>query len=233
MVRLERERGTGVGRVLVIAFAGVSATAPSVAGQSSSYRATEVVAPIRMERAQEIALARSAAPAVVSSAATIHVLEGRDWVIAEQGTSGVECWVARSRPNSIEPHCFDAEGSRTILPIHMHQARLQLQGRTEEEIDREIADGLVSGRFQLPARPAMSYMMSSGQVLISDEGQNVGKWQPHLMIYYPYLDADKLGLHGEPSTDAAIVVDPGQALSNIMIVVRTFVDPYPAGGAGK
>lgn len=233
MVRLQQVRGTGMARGLVMALAGMSVTAPSVAGQSSSYRANDGAAPIRMERAQEIALARSAAPAAVSSAATIHVLEGNEWVIAEQGTSGVECWVARSRPNSVEPHCFDAEGSRTVLPIHMHQARLQLQGRTEEEIDREIADGLVSGRFRLPTRPAMSYMMSSGQVLISDDGQNVGKWQPHLMIYYPYLESDKLGLHGEPSTDAAIVVDAGQALSNIMIVVRTFVDPHAAGGAGK
>jgi hypothetical protein len=78
----------------------------------------------------------------------------------------------------------------------------------------------------------MSYMMSGGQVLVSDEGQNAGRWQPHLMIYYPYLQAESLGLYGEASTDAAMVVDPGKALSNIMIVVRSFVDPV-TGDAGK
>ena len=37
--------------------------------------------------------------------------------------------------------------------------------------------------------------MSREQVLYSDEGRNVGRWHPHLMIYYPHLtsaDLDKL-----------------------------------------
>jgi hypothetical protein len=222
-------RVSGIAAVLTC---GALGGADGAAGQSSSFQAGQPVPPVRLERSQEIALAKSAAPAAVSTGATIHVLEGEDWVIAEKGTTGVECWVARSRPNSIEPHCFDAEGAATILPIHMHEARLRLQGRSKAEIDGEIAAGVVSGRFRLPARPAMSYMMSAGQVLVSDEGQNVGRWQPHLMIYYPYLQAESLGLYGEASTDAAIVVDPGKALSNIMIVVRSFVDPVTRD-AGK
>jgi hypothetical protein len=205
--------------------------ATPAAGQNSTFLAQTPAAPIRMERAREIALAKSAAPAAVSAGATVYVLERDDWVLAEEGTTGVACWVARSRPGSLEPHCFDAEGASTILPIHMHQARLQLQGRSQEEIDAETAAGLVSGKFRLPVRPAMSYMMSAAQVLVSDEGQNVGRWQPHLMIYYPYLDPKALGLNGEPSAEAAIVVDPGQALSNIMIVVREFIVPAASAAA--
>ena len=71
----------------------------------------------------------------------------------------------------------------------------------------------------------MSYMMSPDQVLYSDEGRNVGRWQPHLMIYYPHLSAADLGLAGEPSTAAATVVDEGCAVSNIMIVVKDFAAP--------
>jgi hypothetical protein len=68
----------------------------------------------------------------------------------------------------------------------------------------------------------MSYMMSSEQVLYDDEGKHVGKWKPHLMIYYPHLTSADLGLAGLPSTQAALVVDEGKAMSNIMIVVEEF-----------
>jgi hypothetical protein len=68
----------------------------------------------------------------------------------------------------------------------------------------------------------MSYMMSSEQVLYDDDGRKVGKWEPHLMIYYPNLTSADLGLGGTPSTQAALVVDEGKAVSNIMIVVKEF-----------
>jgi hypothetical protein len=45
------------------------------------------------------------------------------------------------------------------------------------------------------------------------------------MIYYPHLTSADLGLGGEPSTEAATVVDEGQAVSNIMIVVKDFTSP--------
>lgn len=198
----------------------------------SAFATTDATRPTRLDRATEIALAKSAAPANVSADATIYVLDGQDWVVAEEGTNGVECWVSRSRPGSLEPHCFDQEGARTILPIHMFKARQQLRGVAPDEIEREVAEGISNGRFRLPTRPALSYMMSSGQVLISDDGRNVGEWMPHLMIYYPYLESDALGLAGPPSTEAGLVVDPGTALSNLVIVVRDFVDPV-TGNVGR
>ena len=85
----------------------------------------------------------------------------------------------------------------------------------------------MSGKYRLPRRPAMSYMMSSGQVLYDDDGNRVGRWQPHLMIFYPNLTPADLGLGGSPSPEAAVVVDEGLPLSNIMIVVKDFVDPAP------
>ena len=52
--------------------------------------------------------------------------------------------------------------------------------------------------------------MSSEQVLYNDEGRRVS--------------AD-LGLGDTPSTEAALVVDEGKAVSNIMIVVKDFAEP--------
>lgn len=178
-----------------------------------------------LPREREIALARSAAPPAVSRGATVMVLTGRGFEVAERGAGGVTCVVNRSHPRSLEPHCFDAEASATILPMELRRTELLIEGRSAEEIDREIAAGLLSGKYRLPRRPAMSYMMSSEQVLYSDEGRNVGRWKPHLMIYYPHLTSADIGLRGEPSTEAATVVDEGRAASNIMIVVKDFASP--------
>lgn len=178
-----------------------------------------------LPREREVALARSAAPPAVSRDATVMVLTERGFEVAHRGTNGVTCVVNRSHPQSLEPHCFDAEGSATILPMELRRTELLREGRSTEEIDREIAAGLLKGTYRLPRRPAMSYMMSPDQVLYSDEGRNVGRWQPHLMIYYPHLSAADLGLAGEPSTAAATVVDEGRAVSNIMIVVKDFAAP--------
>ena len=175
-----------------------------------------------LPRDREIALARTAAPAEVSRDASVMVLTAKGFEVAVKGTNGVTCIVNRSHPESLEPHCFDAEGSATVLPIELRRTELLQEGKTAEEIDREIAAGLLDGRFRLPRRPAMSYMMSPEQVLVSDEGKNVGRWQPHIMIFYPHLAATDLGLGATPSTDAAMVVDPGKPLSNIMVVVKDF-----------
>jgi hypothetical protein len=180
---------------------------------------------IMLPRDREIALARSAAPAYVSGDATVMVLTDKGFEIAEKGSNGVTCVVNRSQPESLEPHCFDAEGSETVLPIELRRTEMLREGKTNEEIDREIGRGLLSGKYRLPRRPAMSYMMSSGQVLFNDEGKRVGKWRPHLMIFYPNLTPGDLGLGGTPSPEAAVVVDPGMSLSNIMVVVQGFVEP--------
>lgn len=173
----------------------------------------------------EIRLARSAAPSHVSADATILVLKDRRFEMAVEGTSAVTCLVARSRPGSLEPICYDGEGSRTILPIEVRRNELRFAGTPEEEIDRMIAEAIGRGELRLPARPAMSYMMSSGQMLVSEDGRAVGAWLPHLMLYVPYITAEQLGLYGAPSPRAAMVFEEGTPTAHVVIVVREFVDP--------
>ena len=166
---------------------------------------------VQLPREREIALARTAAPPAVSRDATVMVLTERGFEVAVKGTNGVTCVVNRSHPESLEPHCFDPEAAATVLPMELRRTELLREGKTTEDIDQEVAAGLLEGRYRLPRRPAMSYMMSSEQVLYDDEGKRVGKWQPHLMIYYPHLSSADLGLGDAPSTDAAMVVDGGKA----------------------
>lgn len=196
-----------------------------IVAQSSAAWSEEL--PSLLPRAREMALARSAAPPQVSAQATVLVLERGGYVVAEPGSNGVTCYVARTWPESLEPHCFDAEGSATILQIELRKAELRERRTSRAEIERDIEAGLQTGRLRLPTRPAMSYMMSSGQILFNDDGQRVGSWQPHLMIYVPYITGADLGLGDSGSTKAALVIDPGTPTANILIVVRDFVDPQP------
>jgi hypothetical protein len=180
--------------------------------------------PPLLDREREVTLARSAAPPAISADATVLVLARGGYVVAETGTNGVTCLVDRSDPRALEPHCYDPEGSRTIVRIRLREAELREQGRSEKEIDADVNDGIRTGRLALPSRPAMSYMMSAGQVLY-DEGRKVGAWKPHLMIYVPYLKAADLGLGATPSPAAAMVFQEGTALACIVIVVEKFADP--------
>jgi hypothetical protein len=186
---------------------------------------------IMLPRGTEIALARSAAPASVSARATVLVLTDTGYAVGEEGTNGVTCLVDRSQPRSLEPHCFDPEAAATVLPIHIRQTELLREGRSMAEVDQEIAQGLLRGRFRLPRRPAMTYMMSAGQVLYDDDGKLVGRWRPHLMIFVPYLTSADLGLGASPFIEAAMVVDEGKPLANILVVVSDFVQPDSAASA--
>jgi hypothetical protein len=178
-----------------------------------------------LPRDREIALARSAGPPSVTAGARVYVLTAAGYVVADSGTTGAACYVSRSWPESLEPHCFDAEGAETILLMEMRRVELLAKGVSMEQVEREIADGVIGGRFRLPARPATSYMMSCAQRLISDEGQAVGKWRSHLMIYFPYLTNESIGLATGPDLRAAVVVNPGTPEANIMIPVQEFVTP--------
>lgn len=180
-----------------------------------------------LDRAREIAMARSAAPAHVSDSAAVYVLADSAYVEAVPGSNGVACYVSRSWPGSLEPHCFDEEGAATVMRIQMRRTELLHRGASDGEADRRIGADLAAGRLRLPRRPAMSYMMSAVQVLINDAGVPAGRWQPHLMIYYPYLSQTDLGL-GLPDPKTAMVAGPGTATSSIMVVMREFVEPVPA-----
>jgi hypothetical protein len=186
-----------------------------------------------LPRGTEVALARSAAPDPVSRDATVLALTDTGYVVAERGTSGVTCYVGRSWRDSLEPQCFDAEGSATVLPAELERAALRQQGTSEAEIEREIARRLLAGDLRPPRRPAMSYMMSSGQVLYNDEGKHAGRWEPHLMIYYPNLRSEDIGWRGAASSEAALVFDEGGPFTSIVVVVRGFVDPKPANREGS
>ena len=111
--------------ILALGAAVPAAAQSTGAGQSGPRRL--------LPRAEEIALAGSAAPSAVSKEATVWVLTDTGYVVARRGTNGVACYVSRGWIESIEPHCFDAEGAATIMPMEAPAGFFIIAARTDEE----------------------------------------------------------------------------------------------------
>ena len=214
---------------LMFVFVLTLATSAAIAQDSTTRAGPRLL----LSPAAEVALARSAAPPTVSAGARVLVLIDSGYVVADSGVErgrAVTCVVNRSWRASIEPHCYDAEAAATIMPMELRRNALRHLSRTEAEIDREIDAGLASGKYRLPTRPAMTYMMSSRQVLYDDDGRRVGAWRPHLMIYYPYLTNAQVGLAATPDMSVGMVSDEGRPTSTLIIVMPEFAsapDPGP------
>src|SRR5215475_8584478 len=105
-------------RKLIVAGALSIALLSSTAAIQAMAQALPKVYDASMPREQQIVLAESAAPAEVSSKATVYVLGPKGYEKAREGTNGFSCLVSRHfvKPaeTTIEPQCFDAEGSRTL-----------------------------------------------------------------------------------------------------------------------
>lgn len=220
---MQYARWTARSTVMLLLLASVSVQPIGAQEQGDSTRAGE--RPL-LPRDREVALARSAAAPGFSDSASVFVLTASGYVLAEQGSNGIACYVSRSWPRSIEPHCFDSEGAASIMPMHMHEVELLHRGHTLEAARREVALLLLAGKFRLPRRPAMSWMLSAEQQLISDTGQPVGRWRPHIMIYYPFLENLPF-TSSQSGIDGGTVSEPGSAWSSIVIPVVDFVPVRP------
>jgi hypothetical protein len=215
-----------VGRFVVIAVALAAARdagAQTQPEQSAARTGRRSVLPID----EEIALARSAAPASISGDARVLMLTDTGYAVVASGSSAVTCVVHRSWSKSVEPHCYDLEGAMTVMQLELRRNYLRHVGKTEAEITSELALGLLDGKYRLPTRPVLSYMMSAAQVLYDDSGRYVGKWRPHLMIYYPYLTNHALALPDRPEMRVGMVSPSGGAESSLVIVMSAFVDVVP------
>src|SRR5229473_587079 len=108
-----------------------------------------------MPQPDEIALAKTAAPANISERATIKVLTRSGFEIAQQGDNGSVCMVMRgfSAPTYTPaqfrnlvydatvraPICFTEPAARTVMPYYELRTKLALQGKSPDEIAEDVA----------------------------------------------------------------------------------------------
>jgi hypothetical protein len=182
----------------------------------------------------EIALARSAAPASISTDARVLVLGSRGYETAARGKNGFDCIVERSwatdlddpefwNPKIRAPICFNAPAARSVLSQYLQRTEWVLAGLSKPQILDRIKSALATKRFSVPEPAAMCYMMSMHGYL----GDAAGHWLPHLMFFLPRTDASAWGgnLPGSP-----VVVHQGspEPVTVFLIPVRNWSDGSPA-----
>lgn len=165
--------------------------------------------PELLPRDLEIELAVSALPEAVRNGAAVYLLERGGYVQARSGGNGFTCVVRRSGAvpgrfsDSVLPICYDAEGSRTLLPAVFDEVRRLEQGESPQEVAAAIEAGWKNGVYTVPG-PGVAYMLSPVFCLNGSCGQYV----PHTMFYAPYKTDEDIGGNSDlfdhvPSLQAA------------------------------
>jgi hypothetical protein len=203
-------------------FAGLLAIAVLFGSAAAQDKSTKEVHTLDAStpRERQIELALSAAPTEVSSKATVYILGPQGYEKAREGTTGISCFVWRSFKETMQvsaaPACFDAEGSRTIMPAYMYREELRAQGKSEAEIKDELAKGYKDGRFKT-AGPGFLYMMSSENYFYDSDAKQWGVVPPHLMFYAADKTAKDLGYESISPTMVPFLTNPGP--EGLMVVM--------------
>jgi hypothetical protein len=188
-----------------------------------------------MSPGDEIALARSAAPASISADAEVLVLGRRGYETAVQGKNGFVCLVERSwfhhfdhvefwNPRMRGPDCYNAPAVRTVLPPYLKRTEWVLAGVSKPELISRTKAALLSKEFGDPEPGSLSYMMSAQGHL----NEAAGHWHPHVMFFVPRATATGADLPESP-----IVAQEGNdtdPVTILMIKVRKWSDGSPAPG---
>ncbi|MEW9573018.1 hypothetical protein ABQJ54_14770 [Rhodanobacter sp. Si-c] len=218
----------------------------TVAAPAEPYARMAPVDAYLMARAQEIALARSAAPSSISKDATVLVLTRTGYETAVKGTNGFVCWVARGfsgapdwperwNPKIRAAGCDNPQAARTVTEIAKLRTAMTLAGRTDAEIADRIKAALRTREIP-PLKPgSMCYMMSKSAYLSDDGGHDMA----HVMFYVPFKDGANWGANASGSPifggnywfyttghQAEIAALP--PLSVLLVGVATWSDGTPA-----
>lgn len=229
-----RKQRTAVG-VLVPMILGSLSGAQAQAPGASYPEMAPVEQYLIANRADEIALARTAAPPSISADATVLVLGRHGYETAVKGRNEFVCFVERSwtagfddwqfwNPKLRAPNCFNAPAVRTELPVIVKRTEWVLAGATRQQVIEKTKAAVASHEFQTPEPGAFSFMLSK-QGYVSDEAQ--GPWLPHIMFFVPHGQAAVWGadLDGSP-----ILGKDNSALEStvLYVPVRRWSDGSPA-----
>jgi hypothetical protein len=227
---------------LLLSAAGAAQGATTQAAPAQ-YPAMAPRAQYMMDRSEEIALARSAAPPSISDDAAVLVLGAHGFETAAKGTNQFTCLVERSWDKTFDdsefwnqkmrgPICMNEAAVRTVLPMIMERAEWALSGVSRDEIARRSKTSAAAN--MTPASGAMSYMMSKQQYLSDDGGH---PWHPHVMFFSPPVDPGAWGANLKASPVLGAVMS--DRLTMFFIPVRKWsdgtladYDPPPAGSTG-
>ena len=186
-----------------------------------------------MDRNEEIALARSAAPDPVSQDADVLVLGRQGYENAAKGKNGFVCMVLRSwaagaadpdfwNPKVRAPICFNPPAARSNVPLMLKRTEWVLAGSSKDDLFLKIKAAFDKKEFPALEQNAMCYMLSS-RAYLSDANRN---WHPHLMFFLSPADAAAWRAD-VPGSPLIVAQDPDDYLTVILIPVARFSDGTP------
>ena len=188
----------------------VSAVAAAQGRQPTAYPSMAPIEQYRIARAaDEIDLARSAAPASIASDAEVLVLGKRGYETAVQGRNGFVCFVERSwaagfddaefwNPKLRAPNCFNPPAVRSVLPQYLRRTEWVLAGMAKDQMIEKSREALAAHQFTDPEPGSFSFMLSK-QGNLGDQAAG-GPWLPHVMFFVRHGEtaAWAAGLEGSP-----------------------------------
>jgi len=207
-------------------FVAVCATVAD--GQAPTYPPVEHYL---MPKADEIALAKTAAPANISDRATIKLLTRSGFEVAQEGDNGAVCMVMRGfsaptytpaqfrdlvyDPTVHAPICFMPAAARVVMPYYELRTRLALQGKSPDEIAEGVAMAYAQGALPRRDEVTFAYMWSGRQNLAS----GIGHWHPHVMVFAPYYDNAMVGGNPFGSALPQLTDDAGTPFAVVVVPV--------------
>lgn len=177
--------------VFVFALAGC-ATTPVVNAAQAAPSAVTIY-----PRDRESALALSAAPVALRAQAGVYVLTSDGFVEVRQSSNGFTCIVNRDGPHNEKPVCFDAVGSKYVLPVDVKVGEMLLHGASVQQIRKAVLAGFRTGAFRVVDRPGVAYMLSDHNQLYDNSTGKTMMFPPHVMFYAPNLTNRDIGSAGD------------------------------------
>lgn len=219
-----------VSSLAVMSVAAAASTAPDGSGRGAGAPIGQY---LMASQEQEIALARSAAPASISGHASVMVLAKRGYITAVKGTNGFVCLVTRPWDNDVDvssaifwdtkfhaPFCLNPAAVQSVLPLYLMRTQWVVGGASQKQIGEREKAAWAAGKLEAPKRGAICYMMS--------KHGNLGKgspWRPHVMFYAP---PDETSTWGVNLPGAPMMSAPGDHTNLVFVLVPVWSDGTPA-----
>jgi hypothetical protein len=223
--------------IIVSALAGL-ATSASAANYPAGQLPPSLKPFLTDTKADEIALALTAAPASITAHADVMTLGRRGYELARKGDNGFVCMIERSWATDVtdsefwnirirQPACYNPAAVRSVLPTYLERTRWVLAGATIAQIEARTRAEVAQRRIRPPDPGAMIYMMSKNGYL----GDVLSKHpHPHLMFFLPKRGPDALGAN-QPGVPIFSVDGYEQPFAIFFVLVPSWSDGTPAPSA--
>jgi hypothetical protein len=187
----------------------------------------------------ETEFALSALPPHLRDGATVYLLDpDKGYYIAHQGTNGFSAFINRTDWEWAEfvqdiyaAISYDAEGTKTYLPVFFTVAEMRASGKySPSQIRDTILKRVKDGTYKAPSRAGVSYMLSPLLRTHLDSASGiVNMVMPHYMFYAPYVENIDIGAvwdaHSPFAINSGTILDKEHSIFNYIIL--------PAGDTEK